>query len=175
MPHSTEMVTVDQTPGGPTMFKIVVRDNPTASLLLGSSPGGWAMSPDGVTLIVALSDVAQLVYIDTETSKEIKRIDLPFKPGVLAYQGKRLFVAVQGASLLNILDLDTGAVKKEVKIPDGTVTDVPTPRTYDAVLLVSFGGPQGPDDVLPFLRNVTRGRGVPPERKNLPRPEHSCP
>jgi protoporphyrin/coproporphyrin ferrochelatase len=35
---------------------------------------------------------------------------------------------------------------------------------YDAVLLVSFGGPQGPDDVLPFLQNVTRGRGVPPER-----------
>ena len=35
---------------------------------------------------------------------------------------------------------------------------------YDAVLLVSFGGPEGPDDVLPFLENVTRGRGVPPER-----------
>jgi ferrochelatase len=35
---------------------------------------------------------------------------------------------------------------------------------YDAILLVSFGGPEGPDDVLPFLRNVTRGRGVPDER-----------
>jgi protoporphyrin/coproporphyrin ferrochelatase len=35
---------------------------------------------------------------------------------------------------------------------------------YDAVLLVSFGGPEGPDDVLPFLRNVVRGRGVPDER-----------
>ena len=35
---------------------------------------------------------------------------------------------------------------------------------YDAVLLVSFGGPDGPEDVLPFLRNVTRGRNVPPER-----------
>jgi ferrochelatase len=34
----------------------------------------------------------------------------------------------------------------------------------DAVLLVTFGGPDGPDDVLPFLRNVTRGRGVPEER-----------
>src|SRR4051794_22737904 len=34
----------------------------------------------------------------------------------------------------------------------------------DAVLLVSFGGPEGPDDVLPFLRNVTRGRGIPDER-----------
>src|SRR6516165_5642045 len=35
---------------------------------------------------------------------------------------------------------------------------------YDAFLLVSFGGPEGPDDVLPFLENVTRGRGVPSER-----------
>lgn len=36
--------------------------------------------------------------------------------------------------------------------------------TIDAVLLLSFGGPEGPDDVLPFLRNVTRGRNVPDDR-----------
>lgn len=36
--------------------------------------------------------------------------------------------------------------------------------TIDAVLLLSFGGPEKPDDVIPFLRNVTRGRGVPDER-----------
>ncbi|MDV7197636.1 ferrochelatase [Rhodococcus kroppenstedtii] len=35
---------------------------------------------------------------------------------------------------------------------------------YDALLVLSFGGPEGPDDVRPFLENVTRGRGVPPER-----------
>jgi protoporphyrin/coproporphyrin ferrochelatase len=35
---------------------------------------------------------------------------------------------------------------------------------YDAFLLVSFGGPEGPDEVMPFLENVTRGRGVPAER-----------
>jgi ferrochelatase len=34
----------------------------------------------------------------------------------------------------------------------------------DAVLLLSFGGPEGPEQVLPFLDNVTRGRNVPPER-----------
>src|SRR3569832_15449 len=38
------------------------------------------------------------------------------------------------------------------------------PVGYDAFLLLSFGGPEGPDDVMPFLRNVTRGRGVPEER-----------
>ncbi|WP_309080081.1 ferrochelatase [Zhihengliuella sp.] len=35
---------------------------------------------------------------------------------------------------------------------------------YDAVLLASFGGPEGQDDVIPFLRNVTAGRGIPDER-----------
>jgi ferrochelatase len=35
---------------------------------------------------------------------------------------------------------------------------------FDAVLLLSFGGPEGPDQVRPFLENVTRGRGVPPAR-----------
>ncbi len=35
---------------------------------------------------------------------------------------------------------------------------------YDAFLLVSFGGPEGPDEVMPFLENVTRGRGIPRER-----------
>jgi ferrochelatase len=35
---------------------------------------------------------------------------------------------------------------------------------FDAALLLSFGGPEGPEQVLPFLENVTRGRGIPPER-----------
>ena len=39
---------------------------------------------------------------------------------------------------------------------------MPTP--FDAVLLVSFGGPQGLDDIRPFLANVLRGRRIPPER-----------
>jgi ferrochelatase len=37
-------------------------------------------------------------------------------------------------------------------------------RSYDALLVVSFGGPEGMDEVLPFLENVLRGRNVPRER-----------
>jgi protoporphyrin/coproporphyrin ferrochelatase len=37
-------------------------------------------------------------------------------------------------------------------------------QAFDAILLLSFGGPEGPDDVMPFLENVTRGRGVPKAR-----------
>ncbi|MDO5672637.1 MAG: ferrochelatase [Actinomycetaceae bacterium] len=35
---------------------------------------------------------------------------------------------------------------------------------FDAVMLVSYGGPNGPDDVLPFMRNATKGAGIPDER-----------
>ena len=35
---------------------------------------------------------------------------------------------------------------------------------YDALLVLSFGGPEGPDDVIPFLQNVTAGRNIPTER-----------
>src|SRR5690348_14052472 len=44
--------------------------------------------------------------------------------------------------------------KMTITMPDG----------YDALLVLSFGGPEKPDDVLPFLENVLRGRNVPRER-----------
>jgi ferrochelatase len=40
----------------------------------------------------------------------------------------------------------------------------PDVSPYDALLLVSFGGPEKPEDVVPFLENVTSGRGIPRER-----------
>ncbi|HYO32345.1 MAG TPA: ferrochelatase [Nocardioidaceae bacterium] len=44
------------------------------------------------------------------------------------------------------------------------MSDLEQTGPYDALLVVSFGGPENVDDVRPFLENVTRGRGVPPER-----------
>lgn len=41
---------------------------------------------------------------------------------------------------------------------------VEVPVAYEAIILAGFGGPEGQDDVIPFLRNVTRGRGIPDER-----------
>ena len=37
-------------------------------------------------------------------------------------------------------------------------------EAYDSVVIVSFGGPEGPDEVMPFLENVTAGRDVPRAR-----------
>ncbi|HEY9405314.1 MAG TPA: ferrochelatase [Pyrinomonadaceae bacterium] len=44
------------------------------------------------------------------------------------------------------------------------MSDSRTAEPYDALLVVSFGGPEAPDEVLPFLENVLRGRNVPRER-----------
>ena len=41
---------------------------------------------------------------------------------------------------------------------------MPEQTEFDALLLISFGGPEGPDDVMPFLENVLRGKNVPRER-----------
>jgi ferrochelatase len=48
--------------------------------------------------------------------------------------------------------------------PANTAIGDHTGAPYDAILLVSFGGPEGPDEILPFLENVLRGRNVPRER-----------
>ena len=46
----------------------------------------------------------------------------------------------------------------------GALLNTQTPKQYDALLVLSFGGPEGFNDVMPFLENVTRGRNIPRER-----------
>jgi ferrochelatase len=48
--------------------------------------------------------------------------------------------------------------------PDSSKAERDPLAPYDAVLLLSFGGPEAPAEVMPFLENVTRGRGIPTER-----------
>ena len=49
-------------------------------------------------------------------------------------------------------------------LTDPTYPPLTSSDPYDAILIISFGGPEKPDDVMPFLENVTRGRGVPRDR-----------
>jgi hypothetical protein len=84
--------------------------------------GGWVMLADGVTLIVALPERAKLAYVDTLAEKEIKRVDLPFKPDLLAVQGKRLFASVSGGSAIHVLDLDSGVDRGALHLPEGPAT-----------------------------------------------------
>ena len=64
------------------------------------------------------------------------------------------------------------AAAPDAAAPDAAAPDAAAPDAaaavdtapYDAVLLLSFGGPEQPADVMPFLRRVTGGRGIPEER-----------
>jgi ferrochelatase len=58
----------------------------------------------------------------------------------------------------------TGAVPFASDAAASGPPHVEVPVAYDGILLAGFGGPEGQDDVIPFLRNVTRGRGIPDER-----------
>jgi ferrochelatase len=71
--------------------------------------------------------------------------------------GEKLLI--QRAALLRVVivtiipSINTGSKPKSIM-----------PQPYQAVLIVSFGGPEGMDDVVPFLENVLRGKNVPRER-----------
>jgi ferrochelatase len=52
----------------------------------------------------------------------------------------------------------------ERNLEDAALIDT-EPRRYDALLIVSFGGPEGPEDVVPFLENVLRG--IPVKRETI--------
>jgi hypothetical protein len=87
-------------------------------------PSGWVLAPDGVTLVVALGEQAQVVYFDTVVGKEVKRVDLDFQPGNLAVQGQTLFAATRGASAVHALDLATGKAGKEFTLGNDAVANL---------------------------------------------------
>lgn len=61
--------------------------------------------------------------------------------------------------------IDTSGTPQQPQPASGVAAHSSDPLApYDAVLILSYGGPTGPDDVLPFMRNATAGRGVPDER-----------
>jgi hypothetical protein len=97
---------------------------PTSTLFALQAPGGWAMTPDNVTLIVSQPEKAQLAYFDTVADRELQRVDLDFKPGALALQGDTLFVAAQGGSQIYALDRATGKVKKQYNLGGQAVSQL---------------------------------------------------
>ncbi|MEJ4112507.1 ferrochelatase [Corynebacterium kroppenstedtii] len=76
-------------------------------------------------------------------------------------------MAGQGASTIRCSASDGNEDDRSTTTPaDGSQHGglLVTNRPVDAIVVASFGGPEGPRDVRPFLENVTRGRGIPSER-----------
>lgn len=96
---------------------LMTTQGPSIVSLAYPPPGGWAMTSDNVTLILSIPSRAELVYIDTLRDKEIRRLELDFKPSKLAMQGDTLFAAVDGGSKVHALDPKTGKIKKTFALP----------------------------------------------------------
>lgn len=72
---------------------------------------------DNKTFVVSIPSTATLVYFDTMADKELKRVELDFKPTYMAVQGQKLFVATEGASKVHVLEAATAKEIKEIKVP----------------------------------------------------------
>jgi sugar lactone lactonase YvrE len=82
------------------------------------------LTPDTKTLIFATPNDGAIVYVSAETERELKKVELDFKPSSMAVQGKNLFVSAQGSGTIHVLDVDSGKESTEVKIPGEPVVSL---------------------------------------------------
>ncbi len=83
--------------------------------------GGWALSPDTMTVIVAETPRGELVLFDVTGEKDPRRVEVEFKPTALAVQGNNLFAAAEGSGIVHVLSLPDFKESKQVNIPGGAV------------------------------------------------------
>ena len=86
--------------------------------------GGAVLLSDNQTLVVSITPEATLLYFDTAAEKELKRVELDFKPTALALQGDKLFAGAAGASAVHVLNPDTGKEVKVIKIPGEPIQEL---------------------------------------------------
>jgi hypothetical protein len=70
--------------------------------------GGFAVSPDGSTLVVSLTAKTELAFFDTVAGKETKRVTVEFQPTQMAWGEEVLFVAQKSSGVIHILEAGTG-------------------------------------------------------------------
>lgn len=85
---------------------------------------GAVVLPDGRTLVVSVPSLGTLVHVDTSTGEEIRRVEVDFKPRVLAVQGENLFATTDGTSKVNVLDPTTGAIQKTINVAEAPILDM---------------------------------------------------
>jgi hypothetical protein len=90
-------------------------DAPVSFQLSGVS--GAAVLADGRTLVVSLASKTALVYFDTTTGKEVKRVPLEFIPSCLAVQGDKLIAAARASSLVHVLEAASAKELRTIRVP----------------------------------------------------------
>ncbi len=95
--------------------------NEAALFHLPSDPGGSVLLGDQCTLVVSFPKDTSLIYFDTAANKELKKVEVDFKPGAMVVRGDTLYVAAAGTSLVYALDAASGKEKKTFKLADGSI------------------------------------------------------
>jgi hypothetical protein len=88
------------------------------------TPRGFALTDDLVGLVVSAPETTQLVYFNTSTEKELKCVELEFKPGNLCRQGKVLYVAGEGTAIVYAIDQTTGKTLKEYELGGDAIANL---------------------------------------------------
>ncbi|MBP3957226.1 hypothetical protein J8F10_18345 [Gemmata sp. G18] len=99
---------------------------------------GGVMLADAKTLVVSIPSKATLVYYDTIAEKELKRVELDFKPTFMAVQGDKLFVATDGSAKIHVLDGATAKELKEIAVPGEPVQALGCHPTKGLLYAVNF-------------------------------------
>jgi hypothetical protein len=79
--------------------------------------GGGVMLTDNTTFVVSVPSKSMLIYFDTVADKQVKEVEVDFKPTLLSVQGGKLFVGTKGAATVHVLDAATGKEEKAIKVP----------------------------------------------------------
>src|SRR5262249_31758769 len=110
------------------------------------------------TLIVSVPTAGALLYFDSATGKELKKVEVAFQPSALALQGRRLFAAAKGSAVVYVLDAATGKQVKEIKLKGDPVEGLACHPVRGLLYAVSGGG-----TILAI--NPTNGRSAPTRGK----------
>ncbi|MAG92679.1 MAG: hypothetical protein CMJ48_02860 [Planctomycetaceae bacterium] len=103
---------------------ILAQDESTIATFEIPSVGGWAMTPDLVTLILSSPETGELYFVDTITGQAPRAVRVPFKPDRIALQGDQLFVSVQGSTLVYSLDAKTGKTLRRYELPGTAIQNL---------------------------------------------------
>lgn len=87
-------------------------------------PRGYVLTEDLVGLVVTSPETAELIYFNTSTEKELKRVEVDFKPGAICRQGKMLYVAGEGSAVVYAVELATGKTLQEFEVGGDAITNL---------------------------------------------------
>ncbi len=159
-PPGASVRLTDILPLRPEAGPLISTNGPVPTIFEFDKVAGWLLTPDSVTLVVAIPSKAQLIFVDTVAGKESRRLELDFKPGAIALQGDLIYAAGEGSTLVYALDFQTGEVKNEYNLPGSPARAIACHNKEGAIFLTDTS--ENLIAISPKTGDVvkTKGRGM---------------